>query len=236
MKPIERASTLPATSGPAGAAAWNPPRDAQWLWSTLAEDSLCPVLVLSSSGTVEYANHAAQETMGMGVAMVGRTIGDLMGETMGRERVEHTQAVLGTGRTIVFEELRGGRQHRCVIRPMPDGRSVLMMYLPSMASLQHTNGFPVVKARVSDAGRLAQLTQRELEILRLIGLGMSTQEVAEHLGRSVKTIEWHRVSLGEKLGVTNRVELARIAIAAGLVSVDDKSPGQPASAPASPNR
>jgi DNA-binding NarL/FixJ family response regulator len=35
----------------------------------------------------------------------------------------------------------------------------------------------------------------------------------------VKTIEWHRVSLGTKLGVTNRVELARIAIRAGVVGL-----------------
>jgi DNA-binding NarL/FixJ family response regulator len=55
---------------------------------------------------------------------------------------------------------------------------------------------------------------------------MSTIDIAKHLGRSVKTIEWHRVSLGEKLGVVNRVELARIAIAAGMVSLDEKAPLQ----------
>jgi DNA-binding CsgD family transcriptional regulator len=44
----------------------------------------------------------------------------------------------------------------------------------------------------------------------------------------VKTIEWHRVSLGEKLGVVNRVEIARIAIAAGLVGVDEPAPVSPA--------
>ena len=58
-----------------------------------------------------------------------------------------------------------------------------------------------------------------MEILRLIGEGLSTSEIAENLHRSVKTVEWHRVSLGNKLGVTNRVELARIAISAGLVTL-----------------
>jgi DNA-binding NarL/FixJ family response regulator len=57
--------------------------------------------------------------------------------------------------------------------------------------------------------------------LKLIGIGLSTADIARRLERSVKTVEWHRVSLGEKLGVTNRVELARIAIAAGLVSLDE---------------
>jgi DNA-binding NarL/FixJ family response regulator len=77
-----------------------------------------------------------------------------------------------------------------------------------------------IKARIDDRGHLSNLTQRELEILRLIGLGLSSADIAKRLDRSVKTVEWHRVSLGEKLSVANRVELARIAIAAGLVSAE----------------
>jgi DNA-binding NarL/FixJ family response regulator len=78
----------------------------------------------------------------------------------------------------------------------------------------------VRKAKCHDHGELGRLTARELEILKLIGIGLSTSEIAAKLGRSVKTIEWHRVALGEKMGITNRVELARIAIAAGIVWLD----------------
>jgi DNA-binding NarL/FixJ family response regulator len=78
-----------------------------------------------------------------------------------------------------------------------------------------------IRTRYDDMGPLASLTSRELDIIRLIGAGLSTAEIAKRLHRSVKTIEWHRVSLGNKLGVANRVELARIAIGAGLVSLDD---------------
>ena len=85
-------------------------------------------------------------------------------------------------------------------------------------------GNPVRRARVDAPGVLGELSERELEVLRLISLGLSTAQIAKAMGRSVKTVEWHRVSLGDKLGVTNRVELARIAIRAGLVSVDDSGP------------
>jgi DNA-binding CsgD family transcriptional regulator len=70
-------------------------------------------------------------------------------------------------------------------------------------------------------GRVQKIGRKTEEILKLIGIGLSTADIAKRLGRSVKTVEWHRVSLGDKLGVTNRVELARIAIAAGLVSLDE---------------
>jgi DNA-binding CsgD family transcriptional regulator len=64
-----------------------------------------------------------------------------------------------------------------------------------------------------------RLTEAELEVLRLMGEGLSSQEVASKLGRAVKTVEWHRASLGEKLGVKRRGQLVRIAIEEGLVPV-----------------
>ena len=65
-------------------------------------------------------------------------------------------------------------------------------------------------------GDLQSLTKREREVLGLIGKGLSLAEIADKLYRSQKTIQTHRLSLGRKLGVSNRVELARIAIKAGL--------------------
>jgi DNA-binding NarL/FixJ family response regulator len=47
---------------------------------------------------------------------------------------------------------------------------------------------------------------------------MTTAAIAKKLFRSRKTIEAHRLSMGAKLGVRNRVELARIALEAGLLS------------------
>ena len=68
----------------------------------------------------------------------------------------------------------------------------------------------------SDVSSLESLTKREREVLGLIGQGLSVTEIAQRLHRAEKTVETHRSSLGRKLGVANRVELARIAIQAGL--------------------
>ncbi len=64
---------------------------------------------------------------------------------------------------------------------------------------------------------LSALTHREREVLRLIAEGLSVSEISKVLYRSEKTIQSHRLSIGRKLGARNRVELARIAIEAGLV-------------------
>jgi len=70
---------------------------------------------------------------------------------------------------------------------------------------------------------LDTLTPREREILALIAEGNSLPTIAQQLHRSLKTIESHRLSIGRKLHASNRVELARIAIAQGLVSIKPES-------------
>lgn len=80
-----------------------------------------------------------------------------------------------------------------------------------------TARYEVVHAASDDPGQLANLSKRELEVLALIGEGLSTRDIAKRLGRTIKTVEWHRASLGRKLNITNRVELAQIAIGAGMV-------------------
>ena len=64
---------------------------------------------------------------------------------------------------------------------------------------------------LSDAG-LRELTRRELQILRLIGAGLSSREIGERLFLSVRTVEWHRRSLSAKVGAHQRSELVAIAL------------------------
>jgi len=61
------------------------------------------------------------------------------------------------------------------------------------------------------------LTPRELEVVKLIAEAYSTEEIADTLVISRKTVERHRANILEKLGLRNRVELTRYAIRRGLV-------------------
>jgi DNA-binding NarL/FixJ family response regulator len=61
------------------------------------------------------------------------------------------------------------------------------------------------------------LTPREQEVVKLIAEGHTSEEIAETLVISNKTVERHRANILEKLGMRNRVELTRYAIRRGLV-------------------
>ena len=58
---------------------------------------------------------------------------------------------------------------------------------------------------------------RELEVVKLIAEGYTSEEIAEQLFISKKTVDRHRANVLEKLGMRNRVELTRYAIRRGLV-------------------
>ena len=62
------------------------------------------------------------------------------------------------------------------------------------------------------------LSERELEILRLIALGHTNSQVAEELFLSVRTVETHRAHIQQKLGLSDRAELVRYALDRKLVS------------------
>ncbi len=62
------------------------------------------------------------------------------------------------------------------------------------------------------------LSERELEILRLIALGYTNSQVAEELFLSVRTVETHRAHIQQKLGLNDRAELVRYALDRKLVS------------------
>lgn len=64
----------------------------------------------------------------------------------------------------------------------------------------------------SDGGSVEELTDRELQVFRLVGEGRSTREIAEGLHLSVKTIETHRAKLMRKLGLENANQLVHRAV------------------------
>jgi len=57
-----------------------------------------------------------------------------------------------------------------------------------------------------------RLTDRGLEVVQLIGRGLSSREFAERLHLSVKTIESHRAHVREKLSLRNATELVQFSV------------------------
>jgi DNA-binding NarL/FixJ family response regulator len=73
------------------------------------------------------------------------------------------------------------------------------------------------RARRGEATPEDPLSERELDVIKLIAEGDTSEEIGRQLHISRKTVDRHRANILEKLGMRNRVELTRYAIRRGLV-------------------
>jgi two-component system response regulator NreC len=64
-----------------------------------------------------------------------------------------------------------------------------------------------------------KLTEREREVLKLITEGYKTQEIADMLVITPKTVEGHKTSLMAKLDVHNKIDLVKYALRKGIISI-----------------
>ncbi len=77
-------------------------------------------------------------------------------------------------------------------------------------------------ANSAAAGRAAaELSEREIEVLRLIARGLTNREMAARLHLSVRTVESHRARIQRKLGRSRRSDLVEYALGRGLIEASD---------------
>jgi len=79
------------------------------------------------------------------------------------------------------------------------------------------------EAEARAAAEADPLSEREREVLRLLSLGHTNQEIAKMLYISVRTAETHRAHIMQKLRISTRAELVRYALAQGLLEPDGSS-------------
>ncbi|MEO1585424.1 MAG: helix-turn-helix transcriptional regulator [Planctomycetota bacterium] len=143
-----------------------------------------------------------------------------MSPSVTNERRPLVTRALETGRVLMVDGMLGGQCRRTIYRPFDqDGRRRMFSVCwpgDSCPPLEPSGSFDHVVANAHDLGDLSVLTEREIEVLSLIGRGMTNDEIAGAIHRSVKTVQGHRLSLGVKLGTSNRVQVARIALHSGL--------------------
>lgn len=75
---------------------------------------------------------------------------------------------------------------------------------------QHMHAREKLAATVQVKEKLARLTEREADVLRLMIDGQSSKQAARNLGISARTVETHRASIYEKLEVTSLAQLLRV--------------------------
>jgi DNA-binding CsgD family transcriptional regulator len=201
--------------------------DAEWVWRALTVEPGVGIALLRADGFVIYANRAMCEiwtpTGEETIEMTGRHIRDRFGPEMTADLLGVVGRVLEREVPIVRRAIFRGRQiestHREMEAPPGElGRDLVVSRYTTdevVAGDEHA-GFTVEDSPYADFGPLDVLSRRELEILALLGQGLTVNEVAKMIFRSPKTVENHRLSIGRKLKLSNRVQLAKLAFRAGL--------------------
>ncbi len=117
--------------------------------------------------------------------------------------------------------LKSVRGHEIVdaIRAVDAGESVLH---PSVAR-KVLNRFASVSSKAQGKKPLGLLTEREMEVLKLVTKGLSNKDIADGLSLSVRTVQGHLANIFNKLRVSSRTEAVVHALKEGWVTLDDMS-------------
>jgi len=107
---------------------------------------------------------------------------------------------------FVFEkqQLRGDRGRHVVVDHAAAGEQYLNPRLGARLASEQAAGPP------------DNLSEREVDVLRLIALGHTNAEIGEQLYLSVRTVETHRAHIQQKLRLSSRAELVQYALNRGL--------------------
>jgi len=208
------------------------PGDVASLWKAITMEPGAGVTVVRMDGRILFANDEIAKVVvgpeGRGAGYVGKNLSELFPREWVQERLKLLEKVVTTGQPIVVRAIWNGVQglswwNRVAGRRAAEGDHVLIVTRRAggeEALEQISPGVEVVHSNTVRLGKLGALTGRELEVLALLGNGMSIKEIASCLNRSVKTISRHRDSIGKKLVQSDRIKLAEMAWRAGLTVAD----------------
>jgi DNA-binding NarL/FixJ family response regulator len=128
---------------------------------------------------------------------------------------EYFFPVIESGASGFISKVAASSELTAGIRSVYRGDSYLSSSVTRLLveNYQHTAGDRVSKDPYN------RLTAREREIFKLLAEGHSTQEIANILVITPKTVEGHKTNLMLKLGVHNRVELVKAALRKGIITI-----------------
>jgi len=128
---------------------------------------------------------------------------------------DHVFPVIQAGANGFISKTAASSELISGIRAIFAGESYLS---PSIAKL-FVEDYQRVALKEDIKNHYEQLTDREREILKLVVEGYKTQQIAEMLTITPKTVEGHKTSLMNKLGIHNTIELVKYALRRGIITV-----------------
>jgi DNA-binding NarL/FixJ family response regulator len=130
------------------------------------------------------------------------------------ETEEYAVRALRSGAAGFLPKSAASAELEVAIKTVARGEDYLSPEISQQAILKY------LKAPLAGS-QLADITDRQLEVLKMIAAGQSTKMIAQHLNLSVKTVETHRAQLMERLNIHDVAGLVRYAIKMGFVNIDE---------------
>ncbi|MEM0926506.1 MAG: LuxR C-terminal-related transcriptional regulator [Planctomycetota bacterium] len=184
------------------------------------------ISVMDRRGGLIYVNETSLGLFFDGpVEYEGKTIADLHPPEFVVERLEMIRRVLDEDRPLVIEHIFRGKPISSAVWPIrdvaPPYQRVLVISRRHPRFEETADGeIEVIDTSFIELGELNVLTPKELEVLAMIGHGLSVPKVARLLRRSQKTIENHKAAITQKLHLNGQAEMVAIVTSLGL-DLDD---------------
>lgn len=210
----------------------------QALGAALGSDPMSGVAIFAPGGAVLWANPQLSKMFrgpdASPAQSIGRKLKEVYPESFANEVVSVIDQAAASGKPSLMRTIWRGEQIYTWIQPIKseaseaaEGTDTQVLTISRKVRGDETakDLFPMVEfekfdTKVINLGPLDVLSTRELEVLALLGQGLSAADIAAVLHRSVKTINTHRESIGKKLKIDDRVKLAVVAQRAGLRLAD----------------
>ena len=128
---------------------------------------------------------------------------------------EHVFSIVEVGAKGFISKAAASSELASGIRAVHRGDS----FLSPVAARVFVEDFQLGAATGGKQDSYRQLTNREREVLKLVAEGYTTQEIADILVLSPKSVQGHKTNLMAKLDIHNRTDLIKYAIRKGIITV-----------------
>ncbi len=205
--------------------------DVASLWTALSQSPGIGVSITDVSGRLLFVNDTTKVLFSetTDIDYTGKSIADFHPPEFVAERLAMIRRVVEQSRTLRIRHVYRGRRIESTLWPIQDkrppfNRVIVVSHLNRFELPLQTDSHAIetVTTNYIDLGSLDVLSRRELEVLIMLGHGLSVPKTAAILHRSPKTIQRHKASISEKLGVRGQAELVQIVTELGLELKDAK--------------
>lgn len=201
-----------------------PAFDPTSIWAALSSTPGVGVSITDVEGRLLFVNDTSMVLFSQTTKLeyLGKRISDYHSPEFVEERLAMIKRVVGENRPLSIHHIYHCQRIESTVWPIRDKRPpydrvIVISHCQTTDLISSTTGsVEVISSQFISLGELDVLSKRELEVMVLLGHGMSVPSIAKMLHRSPKTVQRHKSSISEKLNVSGQAEMVSIVKTVGL--------------------